>query len=184
MEAGSDSENLFTGGSLAGLGPEIAGPTPRHRTVGVTVGEGEGAVTVGGGAPIVVQSMTNTDTADIDATVAQVAQLARAGSELVRITVDRDEAAAAVPKIRERLDRIGVHVPLVGDFHYIGHKLLSEHPACAEALAKYRINRAMSASRRRRTPSSRPSSSRRSSTGRPCASAPTGAPSTRRCSPT
>ncbi len=84
--------------------------------------------------------MTNTDTADIDGTVAQVSQLARAGSELVRITVDRDEAAAAVPKIRERLDRIGVHVPLVGDFHYIGHKLLSDHPACAEALAKYRIN--------------------------------------------
>lgn len=125
---------------LAGAGPEIAGPAPRHRTAGVQVGQGEGAVTVGGGAPIVVQSMTNTDTADIDATVAQVAQLARAGSELVRITVDRDEAAAAVPKIRERLDRIGVHVPLVGDFHYIGHKLLSDHPACAEALAKYRIN--------------------------------------------
>ena len=81
------------------------GPAPRHRTVGVTVGEGAGAVTVGGGAPIVVQSMTNTDTADIDATVAQVAQLARVGSELVRIPVDRDEAAAAVPKIRERLDR-------------------------------------------------------------------------------
>ena len=125
---------------LAGAGPEIAGPSPRHRTAGVQVGQGEGAVTVGGGAPIVVQSMTNTDTADIDATVAQVAQLARAGSELVRITVDRDEAAAAVPKIRERLDRIGVHVPLVGDFHYIGHKLLSDHPACAAALAKYRIN--------------------------------------------
>ncbi len=95
---------------------------------------------MGGGAPIVVQSMTNTDTADIDATVAQVAALARAGSEVVRITVDRDEAASAVPKIRERLDRIGVHVPLVGDFHYIGHKLLTDHPACAEALAKYRIN--------------------------------------------
>jgi (E)-4-hydroxy-3-methylbut-2-enyl-diphosphate synthase len=113
-----------------------SGPAPRHRTVGVRVG----AVTVGGGAPIVVQSMTNTDTADVDATVAQVAALARAGSELVRITVDRDEAAAAVPKIRERLDRIGVAVPLVGDFHYIGHQLLADHPACAEALAKYRIN--------------------------------------------
>ncbi|TNC09404.1 flavodoxin-dependent (E)-4-hydroxy-3-methylbut-2-enyl-diphosphate synthase [Methylobacterium terricola] len=120
--------------------PEIAGPSPRHRTVGVRIGEGEGAVVMGGGAPIVVQSMTNTDTADIDATVAQVAALARAGSEVVRITVDRDEAAVAVPKIRERLDRIGVHVPLVGDFHYIGHKLLTDHPACAEALAKYRIN--------------------------------------------
>ena len=120
--------------------PEIAGPSPRHRTVGVRIGEGEGAVVMGGGAPIVVQSMTNTDTADVDATVAQVAALARAGSEVVRITVDRDEAAVAVPKIRERLDRIGVTVPLVGDFHYIGHKLLSDHPACAEALAKYRIN--------------------------------------------
>jgi (E)-4-hydroxy-3-methylbut-2-enyl-diphosphate synthase len=95
---------------------------------------------VGGGAPIVVQSMTNTDTADVDATVAQVAALARAGSEIVRITVDRNEAAAAVPKIRERLDRLGVSVPLVGDFHYIGHQLLADHPACAEALAKYRIN--------------------------------------------
>ena len=115
---------------------EIAGPAGRHGTVPVKVGN----VLVGGGAPIVVQSMTNTDTADIDSTVAQVAALARAGSEIVRITVDRDEAAAAVPKIRERLDRVGVDVPLVGDFHYIGHKLLADHPACAEALAKYRIN--------------------------------------------
>ena len=114
----------------------LAGPAQRHRTVGVHVG----SVMVGGGAPIVVQSMTNTDTADVDATVAQVAALARAGSEIVRITVDRDEAAAAVPKIRERLDRLGVTVPLVGDFHYIGHQLLADHPACAEALAKYRIN--------------------------------------------
>jgi len=97
-------------------------------------------VMVGGGAPVVVQSMTNTDTADIDATVAQVAALSRAGSEIVRITVDRDESAAAVPKVKERLDRLGMHVPLVGDFHYIGHKLLADHPACAEALAKYRIN--------------------------------------------
>jgi (E)-4-hydroxy-3-methylbut-2-enyl-diphosphate synthase len=113
-----------------------AGPAPRHRTVGVRVGD----VIVGGGAPIVVQSMTNTDTADVDATVAQVAALARAGSEMVRITVDRDEAAAAVPRIRERLDRLDVTVPLVGDFHYIGHQLLADHPACAEALAKYRIN--------------------------------------------
>jgi (E)-4-hydroxy-3-methylbut-2-enyl-diphosphate synthase len=121
--------------ALAAAAPE-AGPRARHRTVGVDIG----GVVVGGGAPIVVQSMTNTDTADIAATVAQVAALARAGSELVRITVDRDEAAAAVPHVRERLDRIGVHVPLVGDFHYIGHKLLADHPACAEALAKYRIN--------------------------------------------
>ena len=109
---------------------------PRRQTVGVRVGD----VTVGGGAPVVVQSMTNTDTADVDATVAQVAALHRAGSEIVRITVDRDEAAAAVPRIRDRLARLGVHVPLVGDFHYIGHKLLADHPACAEALAKYRIN--------------------------------------------
>ncbi len=108
----------------------------RHKTVGVMVG----GVMVGGAAPIVVQSMTNTDTADVDGTVAQVAQLAAAGSELVRITVDRDEAASAVPHIRDRLARIGVHVPLIGDFHYIGHKLLSDHPTCAEALAKYRIN--------------------------------------------
>ncbi|WP_460450896.1 flavodoxin-dependent (E)-4-hydroxy-3-methylbut-2-enyl-diphosphate synthase [Alsobacter sp. SYSU BS001988] len=120
-----------------GLPPPVAsGAAERLRTVGVRVG----AVLVGGGAPVVVQSMTNTDTADIDATVAQVAALARAGSELVRITVDRDEAAAAVPHIRERLDRRGVSVPLVGDFHYIGHKLLADHPACAQALDKYRIN--------------------------------------------
>lgn len=118
----------------------LAAPRPRHRTVGVRVGEGTGALMVGGGAPIVVQSMTNTDTADIDGTVAQVAALARAGSEMVRITVDRDEAAAAVPHIKERLLKRGVTVPLVGDFHYIGHKLLADHPGCAEALDKYRIN--------------------------------------------
>lgn len=99
-----------------------------------------GGVVVGGGKPIVVQSMTNTDTADIAATVVQVAALARAGSELVRITVDRVEAARAVPHIRDELRKRGVSVPLVGDFHYIGHKLLSENPACAEALDKYRIN--------------------------------------------
>ena len=97
-------------------------------------------VTVGGAAPIVVQSMTNTDTADANATAAQVIELARAGSELVRITVDRDEAAAAVPHIREKIEKAGLGVPLVGDFHYIGHKLLADHPAAAEALAKYRIN--------------------------------------------
>ena len=117
-----------------------AGPQPCRRSVGVLVGSGKAGVKVGGGAPIVVQSMTNTDTADVERTVAQVAALARAGSELVRITVDRDEAAAAVPHIRERLDRLGCSVPLIGDFHYIGHKLLSDYPACAEALAKYRIN--------------------------------------------
>ena len=117
-----------------------AGPLGRHMTTAVVVGTGEGAIQVGGGAPIVVQSMTNTDTADIDGTVRQVAALARAGSEMVRITVDRDEAAAAVPKIKERLAKIGCFVPLIGDFHYIGHKLLTDHPACAEALDKYRIN--------------------------------------------
>ena len=117
-----------------------AEPAPRHRSRGVVIGTGASAVKVGGGAPIVVQSMTNTDTADIDATVAQVAALARAGSELVRITVDRDEAASAVPHIREKLDKQAVTVPLIGDFHYIGHKLLADHPACGEALAKYRIN--------------------------------------------
>ena len=111
-------------------------PFQRRASVGVDVG----GVMVGGTAPVVVQSMTNTDTADIDQTVAQVAALHRAGSEIVRITVDRDESAAAVPLIRDRLARLGVHVPLVGDFHYIGHKLLADHPACAEALAKYRIN--------------------------------------------
>ena len=108
----------------------------RHKSVAVDVG----GVIVGGGAPIVVQSMTNTDTADVEATARQVAALAAAGSELVRITVDRDEAAAAVPKIKERLAQWGVRVPLIGDFHYIGHKLLADHPACAEALDKYRIN--------------------------------------------
>ncbi|KFL27955.1 4-hydroxy-3-methylbut-2-en-1-yl diphosphate synthase [Devosia riboflavina] len=115
---------------------KMAGPAPRRQSVGVNVG----GVMVGGGAPVVVQSMTNTDTADIDATVKQVMQLARAGSEIVRITVDRDESAAAVPIIRDRLAFMGYDVPLVGDFHYIGHKLLTDHPACAEALAKYRIN--------------------------------------------
>src|SRR5215217_1527562 len=114
----------------------MSGPAVRRQSVGVMVG----GVLVGGGAPVVVQSMTNTDTADIDATVKQVMQLARAGSEIVRITVDRDEAAAAVPIIRDRLAFMGYDVPLVGDFHYIGHKLLTDHPACAEALAKYRIN--------------------------------------------
>ena len=108
----------------------------RRNSIPVKVGH----VTVGGGAPIVVQSMTNTDTADAEATAQQTAALARAGSELVRITVDREESAKAVPHIREKLDRMGVSVPLVGDFHYNGHTLLNDYPACAEALAKYRIN--------------------------------------------
>ncbi len=115
---------------------EFSGPAARHRTIAVRVGN----VTVGGGAPVVVQSMTNTDTADVDSTARQVAALARAGSELVRITVDRDEAAAAVPHIKDRLLKMNVDVPIIGDFHYIGHKLLADHPACAEALDKYRIN--------------------------------------------
>jgi len=109
---------------------------PRRASVGVMIG----GVRVGGGAPIVVQSMTNTDTADVAGTAQQVAELARAGSELVRITVNTAEAAAAVPRIRERLDMMGVGVPLIGDFHYNGHQLLAAEPACAQALAKYRIN--------------------------------------------
>ena len=108
----------------------------RHKSVAVDVG----GVIVGGAAPIVVQSMTNTDTADVEATSRQIAALARAGSELVRITVDRDEAAAAVPKIKERVAQLGVQVPIVGDFHYNGHTLLTDYPGCAEALDKYRIN--------------------------------------------
>src|ERR1700736_5550761 len=114
----------------------FAAPADRRRSVPVKVGH----VEVGGSAPIVVQSMTNTDTADAAATARQVADLARAGSEIVRITVDRDEAAAAVPPTKERLLKMGVAVPIVGDFHYIGHKLLADHPAAAQALDKYRIN--------------------------------------------
>ncbi|HWP00896.1 MAG TPA: flavodoxin-dependent (E)-4-hydroxy-3-methylbut-2-enyl-diphosphate synthase, partial [Methylococcus sp.] len=108
----------------------------RKQTVGVRVG----SVQIGGGAPVVVQSMTNTDTADVAGTVRQVIDLARAGSELVRITVNNEEAAAAVPRIREELDRNGCPVPLIGDFHFNGHKLLAKYPACAEALGKFRIN--------------------------------------------
>jgi len=108
----------------------------RRHTLGVAVDH----VRVGGGAPVVVQSMTNTDTADVDATVEQVKALAKAGSELVRITVNTEEAARAVPTIRERLFQLGVNAPLVGDFHFNGHKLLTRYPECAEALSKYRIN--------------------------------------------
>ncbi|MEZ5662059.1 MAG: flavodoxin-dependent (E)-4-hydroxy-3-methylbut-2-enyl-diphosphate synthase [Burkholderiaceae bacterium] len=114
-------------------------PAARHSLQGVVVW-GDHRVTVGGGAPVRVQSMTNTDTADAVATAIQVKELAQAGSELVRITVNNDEAAEAVPHIREQLDRMGVHVPLIGDFHYNGHRLLTDHPACAVALSKYRIN--------------------------------------------
>ncbi len=109
---------------------------PRRHSTGVRIGR----VTVGGGQPLVVQSMTNTDTADIEATTLQVRALANAGSELVRVTVNTEEAAAAVPRIVERLAQLGTEVPIVGDFHFNGHKLLREHPACAAALAKYRIN--------------------------------------------
>lgn len=113
---------------------------PRRRTRQGVVRWGSHAVTLGGDAPVRVQSMTNTDTADAIATAIQVKELAQAGSELVRITVNNDEAAAAVPHIREQLDRMGIAVPLIGDFHYNGHRLLTDHPACAEALSKYRIN--------------------------------------------
>jgi len=114
----------------------VHGPAPRRRTRQVRIGN----ILVGGTAPIVVQSMTNTDTADLAATVQQVADLARAGSEIVRVTVNNAEAAAQVPRIRERLERMAINVPLVGDFHFNGHRLLTQHPACAEALAKLRIN--------------------------------------------
>jgi (E)-4-hydroxy-3-methylbut-2-enyl-diphosphate synthase len=113
-----------------------ASPIERHRTVAVRIG----GVTVGGDAPVVVQSMTNTDTSDVAATARQVEALARAGSELVRITVNDEAAARAVPAIREQLDGWGLSVPLVGDFHFNGHRLLADHPECAQALAKYRIN--------------------------------------------
>ena len=114
----------------------VHGPAPRRVSARVRIGH----VDMGGSAPIVVQSMTNTDTADIQGTVDQVAALARAGSEIVRVTVNTAEAAAAVPHIRDKLAAMGINVPLVGDFHFNGHRLLTQHPACAEALAKLRIN--------------------------------------------
>src|ERR1700709_2768749 len=117
-------------------GPLLFAPLTRRRSVGVDVG----GVVGGGDRPVLVQSMPNTYPADIAATAAQVEALARAGSELVRITVDRDEAAAAVPHIRDELRKRGITTPLIGDFHYIGHKLLAEYPACGEALDKYRIH--------------------------------------------
>jgi GcpE protein len=143
-------------------------PKPRRATVAVDVG----GVIVGGGAPVVVQSMTNTDTADIDATVAQVAALHAAGSEIVRITVDRDESAAAVPKIRERLLRLGMDVPLVGDFHYIIPPVRRHLPSIGSIPA-------MSGSRTKRTSSSPTSSRWRSATTSRSASGSTGAHSTR-----
>jgi len=120
--------------------PVLPGPLPRRQTRQARVAWGDNIVTIGGDAPVRVQSMTNTDTVDAIGTAIQVKELARAGSEIVRITVNTPEAAAAVPAIREQLDRMGVNVPLVGDFHYNGHKLLQDFPACAEALSKYRIN--------------------------------------------
>ena len=121
-------------------GASVASPFPARRSRQGVVSWGDHRVTVGGNAPVRVQSMTNTDTADAIGTAIQVKELALAGSELVRITVNNDEAARAVPHIREQLDRMGVHVPLIGDFHYNGHTLLSQHPDMAQALSKYRIN--------------------------------------------
>ena len=118
---------------------EVASPEPR-RALQARVVWGSRVVTVGGDAPVRVQSMTNTDTVDVIGTAIQVKELALAGSEMVRITVNTPEAAEAVPHIRDQLDRMGIDVPLVGDFHYNGHRLLTDHPACAEALSKYRIN--------------------------------------------
>jgi (E)-4-hydroxy-3-methylbut-2-enyl-diphosphate synthase len=122
------------------ISPIPSGPVARKITRQSVVRYGDREVRVGGGAPVVVQSMTNTDTADAIGTAIQIKELARAGSEVVRITVNTEEAAAAVPAIREQLDKMGIDVPLVGDFHYNGHLLLTRHPACAEALSKYRIN--------------------------------------------
>ncbi|WP_459572817.1 flavodoxin-dependent (E)-4-hydroxy-3-methylbut-2-enyl-diphosphate synthase [Cupriavidus sp. 8B] len=120
--------------------PVLPGPLPRRKTRQARVVWGDNVVTIGGDAPVRVQSMTNTDTVDAIGTAIQVKELARAGSEIVRITVNTPEAAAAVPALREQLDRMGVNVPLVGDFHYNGHKLLHDYPDCAQALSKYRIN--------------------------------------------
>ncbi|MGH8271705.1 MAG: flavodoxin-dependent (E)-4-hydroxy-3-methylbut-2-enyl-diphosphate synthase, partial [Gammaproteobacteria bacterium] len=120
----------------ASAGSETGPLKARRASVGVRVG----TVMIGGGAPIAVQSMTNTDTADIAATIRQVAELAAAGSELVRMTVNTVEAAAAVPHVREGLAKLGVAVPLIGDFHFNGHRLLTAHPECADALDKLRVN--------------------------------------------
>lgn len=126
--------------SFETVAPTQTGPSPRRRAIAVPVRWGGRSVVIGGDAPVRVQSMTNTDTVDAIATAIQVKELAQAGSELVRLTVNTREAAAAVPAVREQLDRMNIDVPLVGDFHYNGHLLLSEYPACAEALSKYRIN--------------------------------------------
>ncbi|WP_229722468.1 flavodoxin-dependent (E)-4-hydroxy-3-methylbut-2-enyl-diphosphate synthase [Xylophilus rhododendri] len=135
----SDLSASFPSDSSAGRPIEVAHPPPR-RSRQASVVWGPRVVTIGGDAPVRVQSMTNTDTVDAIGTAIQVKELAQAGSEMVRITVNTPEAAAQVPYIREQLDRMGIDVPLVGDFHYNGHRLLTEYPACAEALSKYRIN--------------------------------------------
>lgn len=122
------------------INPISSGPEIRRLSRSVTVRYGNREVVIGGAAPVVVQSMTNTDTADAIGTAIQIKDLARAGSELVRITVNTPEAAAAVPAIREQLDKMGIDVPLIGDFHYNGHTLLNDYPDCAAALSKYRIN--------------------------------------------
>ncbi len=124
----------------AQMKPVTAASIIRKQTYGVAVKNGNNAVCIGNNAPVVVQSMTNTDTSDIEATVVQVRELAKAGSELVRVTVNTPEAAKAIPAIREQLDQSGCDVPLVGDFHYNGHLLLTQFPECAQALSKYRIN--------------------------------------------
>ncbi len=142
-----------------------------------------GGVVVGGGRPIVVQSMTNTDTADADATAIQVARLAHAGSELVRITVNTEAAAAAVPEILRKVRGLGVDVPIVGDFHYNGHKLLTEYPETARALAKYRINPETSARDAITTITSRPSFRWRSRMTSRSGSGSTGVRWTRMCWP-
>jgi len=120
--------------------PAAVGPAPRRQTRQVALRWGSRVVRLGGSAPVMVQSMTNTDTADAVATAIQIKALAQAGSEVVRITVNSPEAAAEVEAIRAQLDRMGVDVPLVGDFHYNGHKLLAEYPGCAQSLSAYRIN--------------------------------------------
>ncbi len=140
-----------------------------------------GGVPVGSRWPVVVQSMTNTDTADADATALQVASLAHAGSELVRVTVNNDGAAAAVPEMVRKVRGLGIGVPIIGDFHYNGHQLLVEYPEMAKALDKYRINPGNVDHATTTTSASRPSSGSPSRTGSPCGSASTGVRSTRRC---
>ncbi|WP_027814906.1 flavodoxin-dependent (E)-4-hydroxy-3-methylbut-2-enyl-diphosphate synthase [Paraburkholderia bannensis] len=136
----SETQSPTSNSQIVSNEPILGGHAPRRKSHAVHVRWGGQLVTIGGDAPVRVQSMTNTDTADAIGTAIQIKELAQAGSELVRITVNTPEAAAAVPHVRDQLDRMGVMVPLVGDFHYNGHLLLRDHPACAEALSKYRIN--------------------------------------------